>query len=66
MLSKLIKKVIGKRIQFHTISNNFVHPYQFRGLKQWSTSDTDTFLIHIIQFGWVKNIQTNTLAFNIA
>jgi len=33
MLSKLIKKVIGERLQFHTISNNFTHPHQFGGLK---------------------------------
>ena len=33
MLGKFIKKVIGERLQFHTISNNFIHPYQFRGLK---------------------------------
>jgi len=48
MLGKLIEKVIGERMQFHTISNNFVHPYQFGGLKQQSTSDTGTFLTHII------------------
>jgi len=25
MLGKLIEKVIGKRLQFHSISNNFIH-----------------------------------------
>ena len=34
MLIKLTEKVIGERIQFHTISNNFIHPHQFGGLKQ--------------------------------
>ena len=34
MLSKLIEKVIGERMQFHTIFNNFIHPYQFREFKQ--------------------------------
>ena len=47
-LGKLIEKVIGERMQFHTISNNFVHPYQFKGLEQWSISDVGTFLIYII------------------
>lgn len=28
MLGKLIEKIIGKRLQFYSISNNFVHPYQ--------------------------------------
>ena len=65
MLSKLIKKVIGERMQFYTISNNFIHPYQFGGLKQWSTCNVDTFLTYIIQSGWVKNIQTSTLVFDI-
>jgi len=66
MLSKLIEKVIGERMQFHTISNNFVHPYQFGELKKQSTSNIGTFLMHIIQLEWVKNIQTSTLAFDIA
>ena len=26
MLGKLIKKVIGERIQFHIAANNFIHP----------------------------------------
>ena len=50
-LGKLIEKVIGERMQFHTISNNFVHPYQFKGLEQWSISDVGTFLIYIIWLG---------------
>jgi len=29
MLGKLIENVIGKRLWFHTIINNFVHPHQF-------------------------------------
>jgi len=38
-ISKLIEKVIGERMQFLMISNNFIHPYQLEGLKQRSTSD---------------------------
>jgi len=33
-LRKLIKKVIGKRLQFQAISNNSIHSNQLRGLKQ--------------------------------
>jgi len=66
MLGKLIEKVIRERIQFHTISNNFVHPHQFEELKKWSTADVGMFSTHIIQSGWVKNFQTSMLAFNIA
>ena len=53
-------------MQFHSISNNFVHLYQFGRLTQQSTSNIGTFLMHIIQSGWIKNIQTSTLAFNIS
>ena len=65
MLRKLIEKVIEEIIQFHTISNNFIYPYQFGGLKQQSTSDIGTFLTYIIQLGWIKNTQTSTLTFDI-
>ena len=47
-LEKLIKKVIGKCLQFHLISNNFVYPNQPRGLKQCPTMDTDIFLTYLI------------------
>ena len=34
MLSKLIEKVISKRLQFQLISKNIIHSYQLSGLKQ--------------------------------
>ena len=64
-LSKLIEKVIGERIQFHSIYNNFIYSYQFRGLKQRFTSNVNILLIYIIWLEWSKNIQTSTLAFGI-
>ena len=64
-LGKLIEKVIGERIQFYTISNNFVHPHQFGRLKKYSTFNVSMFLTYIIRSRWVKNIQTSTLAFYI-
>jgi len=45
---KLIEKVIGERLQVQYISSNFIHPNQLGGLKQWSTTDTGLFLIHLI------------------
>ena len=65
-LGKLIEKFIGKRLQFQVISNDFIHLSQLSSLKFKSTIDVDIALIHIIHLGWVKNILTNTLAFNIA
>ena len=65
-IEKLFKKMIGECLQFHTISNSFIHPSQLRGLKQRSTMDTMVALTHIIQSGWVKNLTMSILAFNIA
>ena len=53
-LGKLIKKVIGDRLQFHLISNNFIHPSQLGSLKQRSMLDTNITLTHFIYSGWVK------------
>jgi len=66
MLGKLIKKVIGDRLQFYVISNNFIHQSQLGGLKFKSTMDASIALTHFIHMGWVKNLSTSTLAFNIA
>jgi len=66
MLGKLIEKVIGKRMQYHAIANNFVHPNQLGGLKQQSTFNVDNFLTHLICLSWIKNIQISTLAFDVA
>ena len=50
-LEKLIEKVIGDRLHFHSISNNFIHQSQLGGLKQRSMSDADIALIYFIYSG---------------
>jgi len=65
-LGKLIEKVIGERIQFHVIANNFIHPSQLGGLKFKSTIDVSVALTHIIRSDWTRNLLTSTLAFDIA
>ena len=65
-MGKLIKKIIGERLQFHTVSNNFIHPSQLSSLKFKSTTDTSIALTHAIWTGWVKNLTTSTLTFDIA
>ena len=47
-LGKLIEKFIGDKLQFHTISNNFIHQSQLGELKFKSTTDVDILLMHII------------------
>ena len=65
-VGKLIEKVIRERLQFNTASNEFIHPSQLSGLKLKSTVDVGIALIYIIYTGWVKNLSTSTLAFDIA
>jgi len=65
LLSKLIEKVIGKRLQFQALSKNTIHSYQLECPKKQSMTDTSIVLIHLIHIGWVKNCSTNMLVFNI-
>jgi len=65
-LGKLIEKVIGERLQFLTTANDFIHPSQLGGLKFKSMIDVGVAHTHIICSGWVKNLLTSTLAFDIA
>ena len=64
-LGKLIEKVISECLQFHAISDKFIHPNQLGGLKQRSTSNADTFLTHLVHLKWVKNLQMSMLVFDI-
>ena len=64
-ISKLFEKVIGKRLQFLLISNNFIHSCQLDSLKQWSTIDAGIALTHFIHTGQVQNLTTSTLVFDI-
>jgi len=66
-VGKLIKKVIGERLQFNMVSNDFIHPSQLGSLKFKfkSTTDIGVALTHTIQAEWVKNLSTSTLAFDI-
>ena len=47
-IGKLFEKMIGEQLQFHTISNNFIHPSQLRSLKQRSTMNVGVALTHIV------------------
>jgi len=64
-IGKLIEKVIGDKLQFYSILNNFIHPSQLSSLKQRLISDVSIALTHFIHSGWVNHTTTSTLAFNI-
>ena len=65
-IGKLIKKVISDRLQFYLISNNFIHQCQLGSLKFKATSDADIALTHFICMGWVKNLPSSILVFDIS
>jgi len=65
-VSKLIEKVIREYLQFNMASNDFIHPSQLSSLKFKSMIDAGVALTHNIQTGWVKNLSTSTLVFDIA
>ena len=62
---KLFEKMIGERLQFSLIYNNFIHLYQLGSLKHRSISDTGIALTYFIRSGWVKNLIMSTLKFDI-
>jgi len=64
-LGKLIEKAIGGKLQFQVVMNNFIHQSQLGRLKFKSTTDAGIVLTHFIYTGWIKNISTSTLAFDI-
>ena len=64
-VGKLIKKVIEERLQFFMAANNFIYPSQLGGLKFKSMTDVGIVLTHIIWTGWVNNLLTSTLVFDI-
>ena len=45
IIGKLIKKIIGERLQFHIVSNDFIHPSQLDGLKFKLTIDASIALM---------------------
>ena len=65
-VEKFIEKVIRERLQFNTASSKFIYPSQLGGLKFKSTIDAGVALTYIIHTGWVKNLSTSTLTFDIA
>ena len=65
-LSKLIEKVVAKRLQFIVTSNDFIHPSQLGSLKFKSIVDAGIALTHIVQSGWAKRRSMSSLAFNIS
>ncbi|CAA7270785.1 unnamed protein product [Cyclocybe aegerita] len=58
--------MIANRIQFDAVKHDIFHPNQLGGIHQRSTEDAGLILTHLVRAGWVKGLQTSTLAFDIA
>ena len=65
-LSKLIEKMIARRLQFDTVKHSVLHPNQLGGIAQRSTEDAGLFLTHLVHSGWAKGLKTSVVAFDIA
>ena len=65
-LGKLIEKVIGNRLQFYIVSNNFIYQSQLDRLKFKSTTNAGIALTYFIYMRWIKNMSTSLLVFDIA
>jgi len=47
-LSKLIEKIVVRRLQFDAVKHGILHPNQLGGVAQWSTEDAGVFLTHLV------------------
>jgi len=48
MTEKLIEKVISNCLQFHMVLSGFLDPNQLGGIRQYLTTDTGVYLMHLI------------------
>ena len=63
---KLFKKVIANRLQWECACYGLLHPCQFGGIRQNSTKDAGSYLIHLVCAGWLKGYKTSIIAFDLA
>ena len=64
-LGKLIKKMITRWYQFDAVKYSILHSNQLGGMAQQFTKNANVFLIHLVQAGWVKELKTSVVAFDI-
>ena len=63
---KLIEKVISNHLQFYMISNRFLNPNQFGGIRQCSTISVGLYLTHLICTDQTKQCYISIIVFGIA
>jgi hypothetical protein len=65
-LGKMFEKMLFNRLQFEAAEHGVLHPNQFGGVCQNSTSDAGCFLTHVVWAGWHAKLKTSVVAFDLA
>ncbi|KAJ3550436.1 hypothetical protein NM688_g5079 [Phlebia brevispora] len=65
-LGKWFEKIIARRLQFDGQKFGILHPSQFGGTIQHSTTDAGVQLVHNIRQGWLANKDTTALLFDVS
>lgn len=65
-IGKLLEKIIAKRMQFDGQAAGILHPCQFGGTMQHSTTDAGIQLVHNIRQAWNSNLATSALLLDVA
>lgn len=65
-IGKLLEKIIAKRLQFDAQKFGILHPCQFGGTMQHSTTDAATLLIHNIKQAWKQGLDSSALLLDIS
>lgn len=65
-LGKLLEKVIARRLQFEAQKFGILHPCQFGGAMQHSTTDAGMQLVHNIKQAWHQGLDSSAILLDIA
>lgn len=65
-LGKLLEKMIAKRMQFEGQKYGILHPCQFGGTLQHSTTDAGVQLVHNVRQAWKRGLNTSALLLDVS
>lgn len=65
-IGKLLEKIIAKRMQFDGQQAGVLHPCQFGGTMQHSTTDAGIQLVHNIRQAWGQGLSTSALLLDVS
>ena len=65
-VGKLLEKIIARRMQFEAQKFGIMHPCQFGGTIQHSTTDAGIQLVHNIKQAWKQGMDSSALLLDVA